>query len=156
MIKEFSSIFEQGSTEKRGKIENIFPDFFNQLPNQYKFLDDEQYKSVRISMGDEYLDITTKDGNSIGGVNLQKRGAMYYIKNLFIEDEFLSEGYGSLLVELLNYFLRKQHCMGVLDDQHYFKNNKIANSGGSYDTFYEKHGWQLNSYTNLLEFNTGD
>ncbi len=56
-----------------------------------------------------------------------------------------------MLIELLNYFLRRQNRVGVLDDQHYFSGRNNDEKSG--ETLYERHGWEINPDTRLLEFN---
>ncbi len=84
-MKEFSDILNQENTEIEGEISEVFPDFFEQLPNKYQYLNNDPYKNIRVSIGDNYLDITNNAGDAIGGINLYKQGDTYYIiKNLII------------------------------------------------------------------------
>ena len=133
------------------QIKNIPADFFVQLPSQYQFLNNLHYlKNVKINISNKGIMLFDKNGNDIGQVDFYLTQTVtfkyYEIEEFRINKEYAGKKYGSLLIELLNYFLKNKNAIGVIG------NVAVANGGSAYriedeqlgnilNDLYKNHGW---------------
>ncbi len=126
------------------RISAIFPNFFDKLPTRYKKL--KKLKNILLQVSENRIDIYNNN-DKVGSVEmtLHKKPFKYYmINDLTVNSNFLNQGYGDLLIEVLNSFLTTNNVVGIL-----INGVDIDNVKNSYQRFYLKlflyinHGWEV-------------
>ena len=105
--------------ENKGKpIGTVFPNFFDNLPDNVKYLDNLDYlKKVKLDVSPNQITMYSNSNEKIGDVKFLIDDQPFrhmYVENTTIETKFSGKKYGSMLVEILNAFLRKKGIVGLL------------------------------------------
>ncbi len=156
--------------ENKGElIEAVFPDFFDDLPDNVKYLNNLDYlKKSKTKITDSIIELFTEEGivGIIDFVIINKPVQHCLLRDLEIKSNFLGKKYGSLLIELFNYFLRIKQLAGVLQN-----GVDITGDAMNYKThmtsrfysllhFYKNHGWEalsiVNDIPNYMVYNCSD
>ncbi len=148
---------EAEKRNQKNSVEDNFPNFFAVLPERYRYLNNLDYlKKCKIKITDRGMELFNKE-RVVGIINfniIDQPIKHCLLTNLNVEDKFLGKKYGSLLIELFNYFLQTKRLIGVLQngvdiigEAVDFKTNMTSNFYGLL-RFYQDHGWQVLSTVN--------
>ncbi len=157
--------------EDKGRpIEAVFSGFFTALPDYCQYLNNLDYlKKCRVQITDNKIELF--NNNCMVGVIdfdlINQPSKHCFLKNLMIEKDFLGKKYGSLLIELFNYFLRTKQLRGVLQNGVDVVNDAVSvkkkNMGSRFYSclfFYKNHGWRIlttvNNVPNYMAYNCTD
>jgi len=125
------------------RIGAMFPGFFDKLPKKYEKL--KRLQNILLQVSENHIDIYNNN-DKVGSVEmtLHKKPFKYYmINDLTVNSNFLNQGYGDLLIEVLNSFLATNNVVGIL-----INGVDVDNVKNSYKRFYLKlflyinHGWE--------------
>ena len=161
-------------------IEDVFPDFFNKLPEKFQYLNNLTYlKQSKIIVAKNKITLFDKEVEHIIGyvhldkverqvVNCEKSvdfcNSFYYVYDFGIFHLFVGKSYGSLLIELVNRFLLDNKKNACLENDVYLisaVNSSVIEARGrdfqfGKRRFYANHGWEaLDGGNNMQNLDNG-